>query len=92
MLTLEIATELRAKLAKRAELAQQKIVMPDADSARAQLDSEIVRTLFEHAGELLGCWFVVQREYAPLLSAIAPLLGRLSAMSKLATAEQNKPA
>lgn len=36
-------------------------------------------TLIQHAGELIGCWFVIKGEYNPLIQAFIPLVQRINA-------------
>lgn len=51
---------------------------PNSEEEARALIEYLSVTLIRHASELIGCWFVIKGEYAPLINALAPLAQRLS--------------
>lgn len=61
-------------------LDNQKVITPgtvDPEARKQELVSRLASNLLTHADELLTCWEITHREYAPLASALVPLIDRV---------------
>jgi hypothetical protein len=88
------AIELSGALVRFDELRNAPIATKESDQELALLGEYIAGKLVTHARDLLSCWFLVAKEYKPLVIAMAPIVGRCVDMRRTAIAEgaQQNPA
>ena len=72
--------ELSARLAELRRLGEKAIVTPDTTANLAREHAFVVNTLLANAEQLLSAWFMVQREYGPLLNALAIPMARAQSL------------
>jgi hypothetical protein len=76
-LTEEKAHEITGALNRLAELSQSKLVLPGTEEEKAKLERYLQNEARQHLGELLGTWFVVRREYEPLINVLTTVSQRI---------------
>jgi hypothetical protein len=70
------AIKIRKAFLRLRELSDSKIITKDSDAEKRLLTEYLNKSAVQHFNELMGCWFVVTREYQPLIDALIPLVGR----------------
>lgn len=88
----EEAIKMRNSFMRLRELGQSKIITKDSDAEMKMITFYLHKAAYQHLNEFLGCWFVVHREYEPLMNSLGPLVSRCvhGVMSNMA-AQQAEP-
>lgn len=84
------AIKMRNSFMRLRELGLSKIITKDSDAEKKMINDYLQKAAYQHLNEFLGCWFVVHREYEPLMNSLGPLVSRCvhGVMSNMAAQAQ----
>lgn len=80
LLSYKKAEELAGALSRLHELAETKITTKESNAEAAGLKRFVADEAPKHLNEFLGCWFIIRREYEPLLNTLAIMAKRVQAI------------